>query len=142
MLDDELAGTREFRMLTYSLEAVLAEKIVTMISRGDANTRDRDFGDVWLIGQQFEVDAATLLDDLRRTAQHRVVELRQLSGVLDDIRAARRDSWKRYRARTGMEVLPETFDEVLDFCLWFADPLVLGDAAASTWSPTEQRWTR
>lgn len=34
-----------FEMLTYSVEAVLAEKIVTMISRGDANTRDRDFGD-------------------------------------------------------------------------------------------------
>ncbi|MGH4008038.1 MAG: nucleotidyl transferase AbiEii/AbiGii toxin family protein [Pseudonocardiaceae bacterium] len=32
-----------FRVVAYPIETVLAEKIVTMIDRGDATTRERDF---------------------------------------------------------------------------------------------------
>ena len=38
-----------FTMIGYPLETVLAEKLVTMIARGDTTTRDRDFADVWLL---------------------------------------------------------------------------------------------
>jgi predicted nucleotidyltransferase component of viral defense system len=129
-----------FEMLTYSVEALLAEKIVTMISRGDANTRDRDFGDVWLISQQMSVDAGTLMSDMRHTADHRDVDLLPLSDVLRDIREARRASWQRYRTRTGLTLLPTTFDEALDLCHAFADPILHGDVRDALWSPTELTW--
>lgn len=130
-----------FSLLTYSVEALLAEKIVTMISRGDANTRDRDFGDVWLIGQQLDVAARPLIDDMRRTAEHRVVELLPLGDVLHEIREARQASWQRYRNRTGLTILPARFDEALDFCIAFADPLLRGNVTDASWSPDAQSWS-
>lgn len=129
-----------FTLLTYSVEALLAEKIVTMISRGDANTRDRDFGDVWLIGQQIDVAAQLLMDDMRRTAEHRAVGIQPLAEVLDDIREVRQASWQRYRTRTGLTILPSRFDEALDFCVAFADPLLRGNVTEATWSPDAQTW--
>jgi hypothetical protein len=131
-----------FEMLTYSVEDELAEKIVTMISRGDANTRDRDFGDVWLIAHQIPVDAGTLMNDMRRTADHREVDLQPLSEVLHDIREARRASWQRYRTRTGSSLLPPTFDATLDLCQAFADPLLRGELRDAVWSPTKLSWAR
>lgn len=132
--------TDGFEMLTYSVEALLAEKIVTMISRGDANTRDRDFGDVWLIAQQLSIDAGPLMTDVRNTAEHRDVDLRPLTDVLRDLREARRASWQRYRTRTGLTVLPAMFDDVLAVCHAFADPLLRGEVHHATWSPTDQMW--
>jgi predicted nucleotidyltransferase component of viral defense system len=123
-----------FTLHTYSVEAVLAEKLVTMIARGDANTRDRDFGDVWLIAHQLVVAAAPLIDDMRRTAAHRGVELRPLADVLQVLRTARQASWQRYRTRTGLTALPAEFGEVLDFCISFADPLLLGEPAGRFWT--------
>jgi hypothetical protein len=34
-----------FEILGYPIETVLAEKVVTMVDRGDATTRERDFAD-------------------------------------------------------------------------------------------------
>jgi hypothetical protein len=45
-LDDQT-----FKLLGYSLENVIAEKAETMMFLGDANTRDRDYGDVYLLAQ-------------------------------------------------------------------------------------------
>ena len=49
-----------FEIVGYPLETVLAEKIVTMIDRGDATTRDRDFADVYVLTGRHEVDAEQL----------------------------------------------------------------------------------
>lgn len=40
-----------FVLLGYPLATVLAEKIVTMVDRGDTTTRDRDFADQILAGE-------------------------------------------------------------------------------------------
>ncbi len=131
----------DFEMLTYSVEAVLAEKIVTMISRGDANTRDRDFGDVWLVAQRFDIDFDELRADIVRTAAHRGNELRPLAEVLLEIRELREASWQRYRTRTALSALPNGFSAVVDFCILFADPVILGTQLGSRWSADAQRWS-
>ncbi|MCB0878534.1 MAG: nucleotidyl transferase AbiEii/AbiGii toxin family protein [Thermoleophilia bacterium] len=130
-----------FILHTYSVEAVLAEKLVTMIARGDANTRDRDFGDVWLIGHQLEVDAMQLVEDIRQTADHRTIELRSLADTLGTIRTTRQAPWQRYRIRTGLTALPAQFDDVLDFCIEFADPILGNQLRSGTWNPAWRHWT-
>ena len=42
----ELLGTGSIRLASYPPELTLAEKIATMMSRRELNTRDRDFADV------------------------------------------------------------------------------------------------
>lgn len=130
----------DFEMLAYSLESVLAEKLVTMLARGDANTRDRDFGDVWLIGQRFEIDADMLIDDIQRTAEHRGLRLHPLADALFELGDIRDASWQRYRTRTRLDALPSRFKQVVDFCVAFADPVLRNETPGGTWRPAQQRW--
>jgi hypothetical protein len=52
----------------YPLEMVLAEKIVTAIARGTANTRWRDFADIYSLMLRHGVDSNTLRQSLLRVA--------------------------------------------------------------------------
>jgi predicted nucleotidyltransferase component of viral defense system len=71
-----------FPLLAYPIEAVLAEKLVTMVARGDTNTRDRDFADVLLLAGHHDIHAASLSDAIAATAAFRQVELRPVSKAL------------------------------------------------------------
>ena len=42
---------RSIKVLAYNLETIMAEKLETVISRGDQNTRPRDFYDIYIIRQ-------------------------------------------------------------------------------------------
>ena len=49
-----------FSLVGYPMATVLAEKIVTMIDRGDTTTRDRDFADVYLLSGRHPIPGAEL----------------------------------------------------------------------------------
>lgn len=44
-----LFDERKIKILAYNLETILAEKIETVLSRGAANTRSRDFYDIYIL---------------------------------------------------------------------------------------------
>lgn len=46
-----LLEEREISILAYNLETVIAEKLETVISRGDQNTRPRDYYDVYILAK-------------------------------------------------------------------------------------------
>jgi len=60
-------------ILAYKLETVLAEKLETIISRGDQNTRPRDFYDVYILGKlkKEQLDFGVLSEALRGTTEKR-----------------------------------------------------------------------
>lgn len=58
------------------LAAVYAEKIVTALQRGTANTRWRDFADVYLLRGQQDLDGTDLTTALQKVAAYRGVTLR------------------------------------------------------------------
>ena len=64
---------RSISVLAYNLETILAEKLETIISRGDQNTRPRDYYDVYIIRrlQWKNVDPDALKDALTATAEKR-----------------------------------------------------------------------
>jgi Nucleotidyl transferase AbiEii toxin, Type IV TA system len=78
-----------FTLVGYPLETVLAEKIVTMVDRGDATTRDRDFADVYVLSGRHMVDANSLAAAVRATGDHRASDLRPLRSVLVALASAR-----------------------------------------------------
>lgn len=71
-----------FPLLAYPMEAMLAEKLVTIVARGDTTTRGRHFGDVLLLARHHDIDAASLSDAITATAAFRRVELRPISETL------------------------------------------------------------
>lgn len=68
-----LLEPRSIKVLAYNLETIIAEKLETVISRGDLNTRPRDYYDIYIIRQlQWQnVEPDSLSDALRTTAQNR-----------------------------------------------------------------------
>jgi nucleotidyltransferase AbiEii toxin of type IV toxin-antitoxin system len=57
----------------YPVEMVLAEKIVTAIARGSANTLWHDFVDIYALIQRHNSDGKTLRESLLRVAEYRQV---------------------------------------------------------------------
>ena len=64
---------RSISVLAYNLETVLAEKIETVLSRGTANTRLRDFYDLYILQHDCtqSFDENTLSAAFRITCAHR-----------------------------------------------------------------------
>jgi hypothetical protein len=109
LLDDQYIA-----MLGYPVELTLAEKIATMMSRGRANTRDRDFGDVVVLRRIHAVDADALRSALQRTANHRQHPITALGDTLDGHAPARQTAWSALRQRSGLDNLPAEFGDVVD----------------------------
>jgi hypothetical protein len=66
----EILGGSGIVLCGYPIERALAEKIATMMERGELNTRDRDFADVWVLSRLHMIDAANLRTTLRAVAEH------------------------------------------------------------------------
>lgn len=64
---------RSISVLAYNLETVLAEKLETVLTRGTANTRLRDFYDIYILQNDCTqaIDKATLSKAFRSTCAHR-----------------------------------------------------------------------
>jgi len=125
-----------FSVVGYPIDTVLAEKIVTMIDRGDATTRERDFADVALLTRHHEIDGSGLADAINATAAHRGSEVRPLREVLMNLGRDRQPDWARFLRRSGLETdLPESYDDTISVLCRFADPVLGGEAQGSRWAP-------
>ncbi len=133
-----LGGTVALR--GYPIPMVHAEKIVTAVDRGTANTRWRDFGDLYVLSGTHAVTAADLRAAMDTVAAHRRVELQPVTVVLDGyevIAQSRYAAWRRRHRRTE---LPEQFGELLAAVIAFADPVLTGGALDSSWWPDRRTW--
>lgn len=94
---------RAISVLAYNFETVLAEKLETVISRGDQNTRPRDFYDVYILDklQQHNLDQAVLKEALTATAHKRGSEtiLPAYRQIMDTVKASdvMQKQWRNYQ---------------------------------------------
>ncbi len=132
----------ELAIRGYPLEMVLAEKIVTALARGTANTRWRDFLDLYVLVRRYAVEAQTLRTSMQRVAQHRGLPLGPLRPVLvgyPDIAQSRWLAWLRKQRLDA--VAPAEFSLVLEVVTSFADPVILGAGTApGSWDPLNSTW--
>ncbi len=66
-----LPGLPEASILMYPPETVIAEKFEAMIRFGEANTRAKDFHDLWVIARTFPLDLATVVEAVGGTLERR-----------------------------------------------------------------------
>jgi predicted nucleotidyltransferase component of viral defense system len=126
----------------YPLEMVFAEKIVTALARGTANTRWRDFLDLYVLIRRHAVDAQTLRTSMQHVAQYRGVPLSPLKPALAGFPEIAQSRWFSWLRKQRLEAgTPADFATVLEVVISFADPLISNDPAAATWNPLEQAWS-
>lgn len=106
-------------VLSYHPATVLAEKLETVISRGEANTRGRDFYDLYAIPRYYSgsISEQELREALRHTAEKRGSQqaIAEWKVTLEGIRASAimRQVWSSYVADTPYAD-GVSFDDTLD----------------------------
>jgi predicted nucleotidyltransferase component of viral defense system len=138
-----LLGGEPLTVTGYAIAMVLAEKIVTALQRGLANTRWRDFADIALLSRGHTLDAAEVQTAIRTVADHRLVTLQPLREALSGFATTAQPNWTTWRRRLQLdEHLPASFAEVLDEVIAFADPLMVVTPVDAIWRPTRVRWSQ
>lgn len=135
-----LRGGDPIEVRGYPIQMVRAEKIVTAVQRGVANTRWRDFGDIWSLSRQHPIAADDLARAIEEVATHRTATIRPLVEVLDGYAELGRFRWEQWRRRSNSDHLPETFGSVVEVVISFADPVLTGSAAGQTWNVDRGFW--
>jgi hypothetical protein len=135
-----LRGGEPIVLAGYPIHMVHAEKIVTAIQRGAANTRWRDFGDIWTLSRRHSVSAFDLRAAIDAVAAHRGAQLSRLADVLDGYADLGQARWVAWRRRSNSTHLPESFTEVLAAVIAFADPVLDGKGVPAVWEPAAGHW--
>jgi hypothetical protein len=138
----ELLGRATIRLASYPPELTLAEKIATMMSRRELNTRDRDFADVWVLSRSLTLPAAPVRSAIYEVAAHRRHDVLPLSETLVDM-PDRQVPYSAMLARMSYQRVPpmQWRDMVADVTA-FVDPLIASaDGKLTSWDPDALRWT-
>jgi len=96
---------RSITVLTYNVETILAEKLETVISRGELNTRPRDFYDIYIIEKTKadEIDMTALKSALAATSKKRNSSaiMEQYNEILENVSESgvMNSRWNDYAAR-------------------------------------------
>lgn len=104
------------RVRTYPAYTVVAEKFEAMTKLGIANTRMKDFHDVWFLTRRSQLDGATLRRAIDATFARRRTALPVWPGPLNDAFAndpTKQTQWAAFIRRNGLTGLPPRFTEVI-----------------------------
>lgn len=96
-------GQPPLTVLGYPLTMVLAEKIVTAVERGEANTRWRDFADIYTLIRLHHVDGEEFVVSLETVAAHRKIGLLPLLPALSSMGQRAQPKWRAWRVRMRRE---------------------------------------
>lgn len=136
-----LLGGRPLHLLGYPLVMVYAEKVVTAVQRGTANTRWRDFGDIWTLSGAHAVDGNTLRSSIERVAAYRGADMSTLRDMLDGYPEIAQTKWALWRRKQKLDQLPGLFADLLQDVYAFADPAIADEVADLTWVPLVRAWS-
>ncbi len=128
-------------ILGYPLVMIVAEKVVTMLQRGDANTRWRDFADVIAIAARHSMDDTELRSALTAVAAHRRATLEPLIPALDSMPPIAQAKWVLWRLHQAhKDSIPEHFSDALSRIAALIDPVLGAASPARSWDPTTAQW--
>lgn len=126
----------------YPPETVVAEKFEAIVSLGVANSRMKDFYDLWMIAQTFTFDGAVLANAVQQTFDRRRTPWpEQTPSGLGEAFASERDpQWRAFLARDRLAAAPASLIQVTEDLRAFLQPVLARQQLAS-WSPGGP-WTR
>jgi hypothetical protein len=105
---------------------------------GIANSRLKDFYDLWLTAQTFEFRRSALVEAVQRTFDRRgtALPLDLPVGLTDEFAATSATQWRAFLARERMAAAPDAFAAVIADLRGFLMPLVVGAPdEEQVWAP-------
>jgi Nucleotidyl transferase AbiEii toxin, Type IV TA system len=122
----------------YPIYTVVAEKLEASVRLGEANTRMKDFFDLWFLSQKFPFDGELLKDAITRTFSRREMPLPATVPVAltPEFAALKATTWAVFIRRNALA--PVEMTATLDLIRAFAWPVM---KAASNAVVFDEHWT-
>jgi len=123
-------GGDTIQLLAYPVESAVAEKLQAMVALGGANSRMKDFYDVWICSKHLDFDAGTLLNALNATFRNRETPIpaQEFEALTAAFVEAHRVQWNAFVRKMGADELIDEFASVVADIKEFAMP-ALGSLA-------------
>jgi hypothetical protein len=130
-------------LAAYSRESVVSEKYQALVDLGIANTRLKDFFDLYVLSDRFAFDGSALAEAIRATFGRRETALPDgvPTGLSDEFARDRgkQAQWSAFVRKGRLEGAPETLEAVIlglrEFLLPPTGALRAGEPFARTWVP-------
>ncbi len=125
------------RFRAYSRYTVVAEKFSAMVELGMANSRVRDYYDIWALAQDFEFDSDILRSAIDATFGRRNAKTPTGSpgGLSDAYASAAQSYWSPFLRRSVPTERALTLGEVVAGIRAFLDPVLSGQSGGQAWRP-------
>ena len=114
-----------FVLRGYPIATVIAEKAVTLMERGETNTRERDVADIVVLARRHRPDDDELAAAITATASYRDAHVQPIRDAVRELGALRQRSWETFVERAGLVgSVPENYTDALDEVATLVDPLL------------------
>lgn len=119
-------GGNTIQLLAYPIESSIAEKLQAMVALGNANSRMKDFYDVWICLNHLDFDADALLKAIDATFKNRdtAVPSEDIEAITTAFVEAHRVQWNAFVRKIGEIELIDAFGRIVDDVRIFAMPVL------------------
>ncbi|MBP5423069.1 MAG: nucleotidyl transferase AbiEii/AbiGii toxin family protein [Paludibacteraceae bacterium] len=109
----------------YSIASVISEKFEAIVSLGDANSRYKDFYDVYILANQYDLDGSELKEAVKETFEHRRTGFEDIFAFKDEFTASKihQSRWNAFLKKKKAIVNVE-LDEVISLLRRLLSPIV------------------
>ena len=138
-----LKDSAQPRIRAYPKETVIAEKIHAMVTLGSANSRMKDFYDLYTLSREFPFKGSQLKKAITATFERRGTEIPTTTAsamtsvfYIDQVKSTQ---WSAFLNRSHVEGVPEVFTEVGNALIPFVSPILKSSTEAidfnANWDP-------
>ena len=113
------------QLLAYPVESAIAEKLQAMVALGTANSRMKDFYDVWVYSNHLDFNTHTLLKAVDATFKNRETPIaaEEFEALMTSLVGVHRVHWNAFVKKMADDHLIDAFGKVLADLKIFAMPV-------------------
>ncbi len=134
-----LEGSSKPCIRAYPPETVIAEKFQAMVDLGMANSRLKDFYDLWFMASSMEFDFGLLMEAITNTFQNRgtLIPKSTPPALTEEFAAQKQIQWVSFLKKSLIDDAPASLYDVIRGITKFITPLVNPNGEEfSRWTPT------
>lgn len=133
------------RIYAYSIYTAIAEKFEAFVSLGFANSRYKDFYDIYVIAKTYDLDGFTLKNAIIETFNHRKTTFNNIVAFDEDfinnpINQQRWNSFNKNKKVSSVVSFKETIDLAKDLFIPIVDAITNNSEFDKKWSKDQNVW--
>ncbi len=133
------------KIYAYSLYSAIAEKFEAIVSLGLANSRYKDFYDIYVLAAKYDMDGSELRNAVMETFQHRETGFEDIAAfdedfAKDQIRESRWNAFIKKKKAMIFVSLPDTVGTIKELLVPIVSSIQNEEKFALTWDADQQLW--